>query len=83
MKIFITGATGFIGKRLAERLIEEKHEIICAGRSLEKLKNLSGKAKLTYLELEDSTPIQNILRKEKPDILYHCAALVKRTSLQN
>ena len=32
MKIFITGATGFIGSRLVKRLAQTKHEMICLAR---------------------------------------------------
>lgn len=32
MKVLVTGATGFIGKNLVERLLEEGHEVICVSR---------------------------------------------------
>lgn len=35
MKILITGATGFLGYRLAERLIEQGHEVTTTGRNPE------------------------------------------------
>ncbi len=40
MKIFITGATGFIGGCLAERLAETKHEMICLVRDEAKAKKI-------------------------------------------
>jgi uncharacterized protein (TIGR01777 family) len=36
MKIFITGATGFIGSNLVEKLLKENHEIVCYVRNIEK-----------------------------------------------
>jgi nucleoside-diphosphate-sugar epimerase len=81
MKILITGATGFIGKRLSQRLVEEGHDIICTGRRLYSLRDLSSSARLSYLDIEDIEAIKNILKKERPDIVFHCAALVSNCCL--
>ena len=32
MKIFLTGATGYIGKRLLIQLLEEGHDVVCSVR---------------------------------------------------
>ncbi|MFB6341614.1 SDR family oxidoreductase [Saccharicrinis sp. FJH62] len=40
MKIFVTGATGFIGKQLVLRLVDEGHEVHALFRSPEKKKEL-------------------------------------------
>jgi nucleoside-diphosphate-sugar epimerase len=82
MKILVTGATGFIGKRLAQRLVSEGHDVICAGRRLYSLGKLLSKAKPIYLDIQDFESIKNILRKEKPEIVFHCAALVVNTSIK-
>ncbi|MFT5387763.1 MAG: hypothetical protein ACI9E5_000898 [Candidatus Omnitrophota bacterium] len=39
-KIIILGATGFVGKALTERWIRANHQVICVGRSKEKIKKL-------------------------------------------
>ena len=36
MKILLTGATGYIGKRILRILIEEGHEVICCVRDLDR-----------------------------------------------
>jgi len=41
MKIFITGATGFIGQHLAKRLVEEGHTVHAIYRSFAKTKSLN------------------------------------------
>ncbi len=33
MKIFISGGTGFVGQRLAARMLDQGHEVTCVGRS--------------------------------------------------
>lgn len=37
MKILLTGASGYIGKRLVRRLIEKKYEVVCAVRDLDRI----------------------------------------------
>jgi uncharacterized protein YbjT (DUF2867 family) len=39
MNILVTGATGYIGKRLIPLLLNEGHTIICPVRDLERAKN--------------------------------------------
>jgi nucleoside-diphosphate-sugar epimerase len=81
MKILVTGATGFIGKRLAERLVLEGHDVICTGRRLVALGKLLPDVKALYLDIENKESIKNIFRREKPDIVFHCAALVVSNSI--
>jgi nucleoside-diphosphate-sugar epimerase len=81
MKIFVTGATGFIGKRLSRRLVSQGHDVVCAGRRLFALGELLARVKPLYLDIENIDMIKNILSKEKPDVVFHCAALVRDNSL--
>ncbi|MCK4746715.1 MAG: NAD(P)H-binding protein, partial [Bacteroidales bacterium] len=37
MKILLTGASGYIGKRLVRRLVENQHEVICCVRDLDRI----------------------------------------------
>lgn len=82
MKVFVTGSTGFIGRHLAGRLVKEGFEVICTGRSLERLGLLSDKVKSVYLDIEDKEAVRKILGYEKPDLLFHCAGLVESSSLK-
>jgi nucleoside-diphosphate-sugar epimerase len=41
MKYFITGATGFIGGRVAKQLVEARHEVVALVRNLQKAKHLA------------------------------------------
>ena len=40
MRILLTGATGYIGKRLLPVLVEKGHEVICCVRDQEKVQSL-------------------------------------------
>lgn len=41
MKYFITGATGFIGNRIAKKLIESNHQVVALVRNPDSAKNLT------------------------------------------
>ena len=76
MKILITGATGFIGKRLSERLVQDGHEVVCTGRILSKLNKLLSRVKAVCLDIEDPILLRDLLSRERPGVVFHCAALV-------
>lgn len=40
MKVLVTGATGFIGRKLCERLMNDGHQVLAAYRSAEKMASL-------------------------------------------
>ena len=82
MKIFVTGATGFIGRNLVERLVKEGHDVISGYRSQAKLKSLPESVRKARIYVEYKETISHVLRREKPDVVYHCAALVESQSLE-
>lgn len=54
MKVAITGATGFVGSRLVEKLNEQKHQIVVLTRSLDRAKRLFPKEAFANLEIIDA-----------------------------
>ncbi len=76
MKILLTGATGFLGFRTLERLIEAENitEIIASGRS-KKPTHIVNHQKVTYIlgDLNDSNYVNKIT--QNVDIIIHAAAL--------
>ena len=63
MKILLTGATGYIGKRLLPRLIEDGHEVVCSVRDLDRFhppNSLKSKISIIELDLLDEKTLKNI-----------------------
>lgn len=65
MKIFLTGATGYIGKRLLIQLLEEGHEVVCSVRdqkrlSLKLYQNHLEKIQIIENDFLDENSLKNI-----------------------
>jgi uncharacterized protein (TIGR01777 family) len=83
MKIFITGATGFIGSNLVKQLLKNNHEVICYVRNVEKARRKLG----NKVELIGTTIFQNHMIKtlERCDAVVNLAGepIVKRWTKSN
>ena len=80
MKILITGGAGFIGSHLAERLLEQDHEVfILDNLWTGKLENIAGIKSNENLHLVIDTILNESVMNElifKVDHIYHMAAAV-------
>lgn len=57
MKILLTGVTGYIGKRLAPKLVEMGHEVVCCVRDIDRVSlRQSIIDKVTFLEIDFLNP---------------------------
>lgn len=75
MLVFITGATGFIGSHLAQRLASRGNSLRCLARQTSDLTVLNNlKATIITADITDKDAIRMAL--EEVDVVYHCAALV-------
>ncbi len=75
MKAVITGGTGFIGRRLVEKLVERGYEVRCLVRRsshIEPLKELG--VELCYGDLLDDDSLRGLTKGG--DLVYHLAAMV-------
>jgi nucleoside-diphosphate-sugar epimerase len=74
MRIFVTGATGFVGSFLLEKLISENHELAILCRidgdfwRIEQLKNC---CKVIYCDYKSINLIENELIQFDPEVVYH------------
>lgn len=72
-KYIITGASGYIGSALTERLIQEGKDVTVIVRKLERLKeDIRGKVKVIQSDIVNPDILRNIT--ELYDCLIHCAA---------
>ncbi len=74
MRILITGGTGFVGTRLAKKLIEKGHEVTIFASYGKAPKG----AKLIKGDILNKKEIEKAL-KSMPDIVYHLAAILDET----
>lgn len=58
MRILITGTTGYIAKRLALRLLEDGHELICCVRDMNRIPDeIENHPKITFIKVDFLAPI--------------------------
>ncbi|MCZ2458016.1 MAG: GDP-mannose 4,6-dehydratase [Chitinophagales bacterium] len=85
MKILLTGAAGFIGSHLGERLILDGHEVIGVDNfdpfyprkfKEDNLKKLNASNSFSFFEadIRDNSALQKIFRENKYDMVIHLAA---------
>src|SRR4051812_22531609 len=80
VKAFITGGAGFIGSHLAERLLDDGHEVIVLDNlstgSIDNITHLKGRAGFSYTI--DSVTNESLLAEliDRSDVVFHLAAAV-------
>ena len=80
MKAFITGGAGFVGSHLAERLLEQGHEVMVLDNlstgSIENISHLKSKPGFSYVI--DTVTNEPLLAEmiDRSDVVFHLAAAV-------
>ena len=70
----VTGATGFIGSHIAERLIKDREEVVALVRKTSNTAFLSGiGVKFAYGDINDLESVKKAM--QGIDVVYHSAAL--------
>ena len=68
MRILLTGATGYIGKRLLPILFENGHDVICCARDVNRFsppKSLESKIEVIQVDLLKQETLKNIEQKNE------------------
>ena len=71
-KALITGANGFVGKYLLEKLLRENFEVF--GTVLDGDLYEDNRIVMEHLDLTDALETQRIIEKIQPDVVYHLAS---------
>ena len=75
MKVLVTGATGFVGSHLVDRLLAAGDEVTALVRSLERAAPLAERGvRLVTGDLHATTALRDAARGQ--EVVYHVAALV-------
>jgi nucleoside-diphosphate-sugar epimerase len=75
-RVLITGATGFIGSHLTERLIREGFEVGILKREnsdVWRIKNLSDKIVAFDVDLRDTQEVSKAVSHFRPEVIFHLA----------
>lgn len=75
MKSFVTGATGFVGSHLVDRLLKENHQVFCLIRETSNLRWLNNKPVIFVKNSLDSEAVKEILKEA--DFVFNVAGVVK------
>jgi GDP-4-dehydro-6-deoxy-D-mannose reductase len=76
VKVFITGATGFVGNHLRELLLSPQYQVFAASfpEKPEEEKAASGE-KIFFLDIRSEKDVHDIVKDIKPDWIFHLAAI--------
>lgn len=77
MRCLITGISGFVGSHLAEALLKESCDVYGLIRYRSKLDNIQHiipKLHLEYGDIRDAHSVEYVLKKVKPDYIFHLAS---------
>ncbi len=78
VRVLVTGATGFIGSHLAERLVAEGAAVTLAvepGASKANVASILGRVRVCEVDLRDSQTVRQLAREFQPSKVYHLAAV--------
>jgi nucleoside-diphosphate-sugar epimerase len=76
MKAFVTGATGFVGSHLVDKLLEKGYEVYCLKRKTSSTKWLDGKnVKFVDGDLFSNDKLEEVIKNM--DYVFHVAGVVK------
>lgn len=78
MKYLVTGAAGFIGSHLTDKLIAEGHEVVAVDNLLSGYREqVNESAHFVGLDICRYQPLVALMRDQAPDGVFHCAAIAR------
>lgn len=78
MRILITGAAGFIASHIADRYIQQGHQVVVIDNMHHGLfAHLNRKAKFYRADIRELSTMRTIMKKERPAVINHHAAIAE------
>lgn len=75
-KVLVTGANGFVGSHLVERLLDKRYQVKCLVRKTSNLRWLSGlEVEYAYGNISDKNSLKEAVKDV--DLVFHSAGLTK------
>jgi len=77
MKCLVTGGAGFLGSHIVDRLCQKGHTVVVIDNLSSGREEYIPKGVLLYKNNIEHEEVFKIFAKEKPDIVFHCAAHIE------
>lgn len=78
--ILVTGASGFIGKAVTSKLIEDNHKVYVLQRSSSQNKHIYEELRERLILFDRTEEIPDLLKSIKIDVVFHLATLYQKAS---
>jgi len=76
MRVVLTGANGFVGSHILEKLLHDQHEVVCPVRKTSNLEFIENcNAVIKYGDLSDPVFVDQLI--VNADVVVHCAGAVR------
>jgi dTDP-4-dehydrorhamnose reductase len=76
-KVLITGANGFVGYYLTEKLLNKGFEVVATGKGAQRLRFEHAGFRYVPLDFVNEAEVDRVLEEAKPDVVVHCGAISK------
>lgn len=76
-RILVTGASGFVGANLTHYLAGlgyHPHVILRRNSNIWRIRDIASRIKMHPADLENKAQVRRVVKKIRPEIIYHCAA---------